>query len=136
MNLPSQHLARCALLEVIALHECNFPSWFSDLTRVLQLTIPSSQWVSLLPHKQSSNKHIDSIVKAVNSACELFLLNEVNTSSKLDLLHNRLDRDNKKVWRPIALKFRHYLLVSKTEYRLALTHLLLSDHCLAIEQLH
>lgn len=135
LSLPANHLAFCALMEVIDLHEQKHASWFSDLHRVLQLTLQVSQWDTLLPGRNSSKEDIDAIIKAVIASCHGMLLHELNGTIKTDLLHNRMEKTKKGIWKPVAMQFRHYLMVATPDHRVALTHLLLSDHCLAIEQL-
>lgn len=75
---------------------------------------------------------VDGLIAAVKESCEEWILNAINTSPKTVFLRDRghFHREQRGV-----LMLRHYLRIIVPSHRIAFTHLILSNHCLAIEVL-
>ncbi len=136
ISLPDNHYAKAALLEVRALAIKGSPSWFGDLYLVLSRLCPSLELsIRSLPSVGSAPEDIDAIIKSVITHCEESLQQDIQGFVKTELLWGRMERNEKGTLTHKTMAFRHYLYVPIPEHRLSFTRLLLSDHCLASEQL-
>lgn len=137
-RLPGSSYAASALKDSIALSQQGAPSWFNDLRRVLLLfprTHRTEALTALLPYAQSTEEQLKGLTVEVLSTCEAYLQSALDSSPKTELLLGRLEKDEKGVFKQKTVAFRHYLHVLVPAHRVSLTRLLLSDHCLAEEQL-
>lgn len=131
ISLPTSHLAHAALADSIMLNGAGCTSWVMDLGFVLShlpITVASPNFVTL------NNDMVEDVIKAVNRSMTLWLDRELN-SEKMYLLQDRLEPRKDKPPAHKTLYFRKYLSVANAEHRKALTQILLSDHCLALERL-
>ncbi len=114
------------------LAESGHASWVADLTIVLaRLPIP----VRLPPVLGLSQHGVDGCIMSVEASARLHLQRQIDSSVRLYLLHDRLEPLEGAAPAYRAMFFRHYLTVRVAKHRVALTRLILSDHCLAVEQL-
>lgn len=131
ISLPHSHFAHAALVDSASLANSGHSGWFMDLQYALNTLTPPIHLPSL------STLNGDKIMEVINdvSNCMKSWLNDGMSSDKMYLLHGRLEpeKDRPPVHKTMCL--RHYLTVQNAEHRRALTRLLLSDHCLAVEQL-
>lgn len=129
--LPPAHYARIALMDADGLASVGKPSWLSDLRYVLMhLPLP----VSLPPLQNVSDDVLKDVINSISASMTWWLKCEMQ-SPKMYLLHGRLEP---RKYMPAVHKtmiFRHYLDVANSQHRKALTRLVLSDHCLGVEQL-
>ncbi|PBK64645.1 hypothetical protein ARMSODRAFT_1053743 [Armillaria solidipes] len=132
VTLPSSHYAHVALHASVSLFQRGFSSWVGDLALVLRnLPYP----VILPPVLSLTQDHISGLIKSVSSAAKLDLQTQIDNSPRLSLLHDRLEPLEGTAPAYRALFVRHYLHVRIHKHRVAITCLLLGDHCLAVEQL-
>ncbi len=132
MRYPPSALAHIALVASITLAENGHASWVGDLAIVLaRLPIP----VHLPPVSGLSQHGVDGCIKSVKASARLHLQQQIDSSTRLYLLHNRLEPLEGAAPAYRAMFLWHYLSVRVAKHRVALTRLILSDHCLAIEQL-
>ncbi len=138
LRLPKHHYAHLALTEATNLATAGNPSWWNDLRRVL-LLLPDNRRAhairSLLPTQSTTTETVLHLIGEVELACADYLQNIIHTSPKTKLLVGRLERDDKGRLITKTLMLRHYLHVLVPSHRISLTRILLSDHCLAEEQL-
>ncbi|KAK0421722.1 hypothetical protein EV421DRAFT_1724487 [Armillaria borealis] len=111
--LPSSSFAHIALVASARLAENGQASWVADLTI----------------------HGVDGCIKSVKASARLHLQQQIDSSVRLYLLHDRLEPLEGAAPAYRAMFFRHYLTVRVPKHRVALTRLILSDHCLAVEQL-
>ncbi|KAJ7319364.1 hypothetical protein DFH08DRAFT_713826 [Mycena albidolilacea] len=80
---------------------------------------------------------VDRVIKSVNAGLRAYLQWSIDNpdSPKLYLLRGRLEPEKDSAPVHKTLQFRHYLNVVNPKHRKALTQLLLSSHCLALERL-
>ncbi|KAJ7462865.1 hypothetical protein FB451DRAFT_1180506 [Mycena latifolia] len=80
---------------------------------------------------------VDTVIKSVNAGLRAYLQWVIDDpdSPELYLLRGRLEPEKDSAPIQKMLCFRHYLDVVNSKHRKALTHLLLSSHCLALERL-
>ncbi|KLO04484.1 hypothetical protein SCHPADRAFT_840528, partial [Schizopora paradoxa] len=144
LNLTDSHLARCALNEAINLARNGHASWWGDILHVLHLRlnaglISNSGVTAACLATGRTDALITLDIKEVTKEVELGVENDlqvsINTSPKTKLLRDRIEKTTHGHWGTKTLAFRHYLYVLVAKHRIALTRLLLSDHCLAEEQL-
>lgn len=128
LTLPQSHLASVALRETIAAARAAPTGWFSDLRNACQK-------VGLDLPETPSTDSVASIEPHLKTALYQHLKKLVDESPKLELLHQRTCYTGKTRRAAAVLEFRDYLRVRCREHRQALTSLVVSDHCLAIEQL-
>jgi hypothetical protein len=78
---------------------------------------------------------VDMLIKLVEDSMNVSIQTELGNSSRMkDMIVGRKEIERKKlVFR--ALAFRHYLRVKTPTHRIALTHIVLSGHALAMEQM-
>jgi ribonuclease HI len=131
ISLPVTHYAHAALKDSVSLFQINQPCWVTDLRHVL-LNLPKP--VALPDIVQIDTDGVAEIIKEVATSMKTWLNNEMK-SPKMYLLQGRLEPQKDKPAKRMTLHFRHYLLVPTTPHRKSLCRLLLSDHCLALEQL-
>lgn len=134
LMLPDRHYAKAAFLESVSLLHRGHPSWFGDICILGERLCPES---FPLHHRGTtlSPQIVDDLIRDATNACDSALQAQIDASPKTYLLAGRREKNEKGVWTLKTLAFRHYLYVQIPEHRLSLTRLLLSDHCLASEQL-
>lgn len=140
LGLPPTHLARCAMADSMNLRNSLLPSWFGDLCRKVHELCDLSEQDDSPLHSGCTLDDIDNIIKQVESGCQAVLQSQIAESRKLALLqHNEMrivpKNSSHTLWEVKTMTFRHYLNARVPAHRFSLTRLLLSDHCLAIEQL-
>jgi hypothetical protein len=78
---------------------------------------------------------IKGLIEKVNHSLESWIEHQISTSSSVrDLLRGRKELQDKKLVTKV-LAFRHYLRIKISKHRIALTHVVLSGHALAIERM-
>lgn len=132
IKLPPERYARQALNDSLSLAANGKSSWIMDIQYVIhnlpfQVNMPDLMTVT--------PQAVDDIIKSINAGAQYWLQSFIDTSPKLYLLRGRLEPDKDSPPRHKTLCFRHYLNVGNPEHRKALTKLLLSSHCLAMERL-
>ncbi|KAF8879476.1 hypothetical protein BD779DRAFT_1649417, partial [Infundibulicybe gibba] len=132
ISLPNERYARAALNDSIQLAAEGKPSWVMDLEYVLH-KLP---FRATLPNlKTATVEDIEQVIKCVQTGMEKYLQSCIDNSPKLYLLWGRLEPEKDSRPRHRTMCFRHYLNVSNADHRKALTRLVLSSHCLALERL-
>ncbi|KAJ7118478.1 hypothetical protein C8R43DRAFT_901515 [Mycena crocata] len=133
LELKHERPAWNALQESLALARSSQISWINDLRIVLsRLYIP----VELNISPEMDVKTVEQAMKDVVKSMEAWIDDEIKSSARVcDILVGRLemDKDTKKFVKK-SLDFRHYLRVKQPEHRKALTKMVLSSHCLAVER--
>lgn len=132
VSLPTNHLARAAVLDSCMLSTSSHSSWITDLRFVLlNLPIPIP-----VPDLTQINGDGIKLLQSTVVASMKDWLNKEMMSPKMYLLQGRLELEEDKALVSKTLHFRHYLRVMTVSHRKSLTRLVLSDHGLAVEQLH
>ncbi|KAJ7186145.1 hypothetical protein C8R46DRAFT_880834 [Mycena filopes] len=137
VSLKSTHYARIGLEDSYQLFLAGRQGYWMDLKYALgRLRFP----VELPPLPNLTAQSGDALLKAVHIAAMRDLQTDVRLSTRLYLLHDRLEPLDNDRPRAITAVLRHYLpnyleLVVNAKHRKALTRLLLSQHPLAIERL-
>ncbi len=130
VSLPPSAFAHIALMASAKLADTGHASWVADLAIVLaHLPIP----VQLPPVTSVSQHGVDGCILSVKASARLHLQRQIDASPRLYLLHDCLEPLEGAAPAYRALFFRHYLRVPTKKHRVALTRLILSDHCLAVE---
>ncbi|KAJ7162682.1 hypothetical protein C8R43DRAFT_1173449 [Mycena crocata] len=133
VSLKSSHYARLALEDSYRLYLGGQQGYWMDLAYALsKLRFPI-----VLPSLPTLTAEIcDALGKAVHVAAMRDLQLDINQSTRLYLLHGRLEPLEADPPKAITAILRHYLvLVVNTSHRRALTKLLVSQHPLAVERL-
>lgn len=133
VQLPHERLAWCAITDSLNLAKDGQISWINDMRLVLaKLPVPVL-WN--LPRSQIDTDIVDGLIANVKKSMEMWVQDAIDKSTKTrDLLRNRLEMDNGTLVTKV-LDFRHYLRVLNPRHRIALTHIILSGHQLAIERM-
>ncbi|PBK84342.1 hypothetical protein ARMGADRAFT_1048247 [Armillaria gallica] len=132
VSLPPSAFAHIALMASAKLANTGHASWVADLAIVLAcLPIP----VQLPPVTSISQHGVNGCILSVKASMRLHLQQQIDASPRLYLLHDRLEPLEGAAPTYRALFFWHYLCVPMKKHRVALTQLILSDHCLAVKQL-
>ncbi|KAF8872278.1 hypothetical protein BD779DRAFT_1452936, partial [Infundibulicybe gibba] len=132
ISLPNERYAKAALNDSIQLAAEGMPSWVMDLEYVLH-NLP---FRAMLPNlKTATVEDIEQVIKCVQTGMEKHLQSCIDNSPKLYLLWGRVELEKDSRPRHRTMCFRHYLNVSNADHRKALTRLVLSSHCLALERL-
>ncbi|KAH6906935.1 hypothetical protein BKA70DRAFT_1285887 [Coprinopsis sp. MPI-PUGE-AT-0042] len=131
--LPMTHFARLAVEEALQLDLGGHQSWISRLRKV----VTDLPFHCLFPaHDELRQpKRVGELAKEIAKGVRDWLRMNVETSKKLYLIHGRGDDDDddtdRKVKKPA--RYRDYLNVANREHRVALTRLLVSNHCYGLE---
>lgn len=129
---PPDDYIHAAMRDSFDLYLNGHPGWFGDLFLALH-NLPTP---ILLPQLTELNAaRIEILIKEVKGCSARWLQEQITQSPKLYLLHGRMEPQGTGPAREIISWFRHYLDLPIAKHRIALTRLLLSDHCLAIERL-
>lgn len=133
LALPPERLAWNALMESYALARGGHISWVNDLKLVLQnLPIPVGWDITAEPQ---DGFMVDKLIKLVEKSMNVSIQTELENSSRMrEMVVGRKEIENKKLVFK-ALAFRHYLRVRTHSHRIALTHVVLSGHALAMERM-
>ncbi|KAJ7156267.1 hypothetical protein C8R46DRAFT_910045 [Mycena filopes] len=133
ITLKDTHYARIALEDSYELYLHGQQGYWMDLVYALgKLRFP----VALPALAELTLDSCNVLTKAVHTAAMRDLQADIDSSTRLYLLHGRLEPLEKDTPRAITAVLRHYLvLVVNAGHRKALTRLLLSQHPLAIERL-
>jgi hypothetical protein len=133
VNLKKSHYARVGLEDSYQLFLSGFQGYWTDLVYALgKLRFP----VQLPGLPELTPEKCDTLMKSVYSAAMRDLQMDINLSTRLYLLHDRLEPLENETPKAITAVLRHYLvLVVNAKHRKALTRLLVSQHPLAIERL-
>ncbi|KZV92429.1 hypothetical protein EXIGLDRAFT_590110, partial [Exidia glandulosa HHB12029] len=126
LTLPASHLASIALRESMSAARESQSGWFWDLQKACRdatLDLPPSP----------TPDDVAAVEPRLKTALYNYLKKSVSDSPKLELLHMRPFYTGKTRNTAAVMEFREYLRVKCREHRQALTSLLLSDPCLAIE---
>lgn len=129
---PESDYVHVALRDSYELFTAGQSGWFSDLFLALN-GLPIR--VVLPGLRDLSTDVVEGLIKQVRRCCAIWLQRELDSSPKLYLIHGRLEPQDDKPPKRIICWFRHYLEVPIAKHRIALTRMILSDHCLAIERL-
>ncbi|KZV81442.1 hypothetical protein EXIGLDRAFT_572530, partial [Exidia glandulosa HHB12029] len=128
LALPPTHLAAIALRETMSAASNGLGGWYSDLQR-------ATQNIGIGLPVNPSLESVAALEPKLKTALYVHLQGLVTASTKLDLLHGRSVFSSNIITKSPVMEFRAYLRVANRTHRQALTQLLLSDHCLAIEML-
>ncbi|KAJ6461898.1 hypothetical protein C8R47DRAFT_993339 [Mycena vitilis] len=133
VHLSPAHYARIALEDSFDLYSHGRQGYWMDLTYALRkLQFP----VELPALPELTAAKCAELGKAVYISAMKYLDSEVKASTRLYLLHNRLEPLEDEAPRKITVILRHYLeLVVNSRHRKALTRLLVSQHPLAVERM-
>ncbi|KAJ7181912.1 hypothetical protein C8R46DRAFT_1159228 [Mycena filopes] len=133
ISLKDTHYARIALEDSYTLYLNGQQGYWMDLAYALcRLRFP----VDLPGLHELSAEVCEALGKAVYGAAMRDLQCDVDNSTRLYLLHGRLEPLEKDAPRAITAVLRHYLvLVVNSAHRKALTRILTSQHPLAVERL-
>ncbi|KAJ6495470.1 hypothetical protein C8R45DRAFT_824268, partial [Mycena sanguinolenta] len=126
---------KAAACDSVLLSESGKASWAMDL----RFMISKLPFTVVLPNLAAiAPTAIDGVIKSVNASLRVHLQWSIDDpdSPKLYLLRGRLEPEKDSPPAHKTLQFRHYLNVVNPKHRKALTQLLLSSHCLALERLH
>jgi hypothetical protein len=109
-------------------------SWAMDLRYVIH-NLPFN--VVLPALSTITPQMVEAVIKSVDAGLRSYLQWSIDdpNAPKLYLLRGRLEPDKDSASIQKILCFRHYLNVVNPQHRKALTRLLLSSHCLALERL-
>ncbi|KAJ6568614.1 hypothetical protein B0H19DRAFT_989133, partial [Mycena capillaripes] len=133
IGLDHERPAWNALQESLRLARDKKISWINDLRIVLsELYVP----VQLDISGPLEFVAVEDTMKLVKRSMEAWIDHEIVTSARTsDLLADRLEMDGEtgKLVKK-TLDFRHYLRIKTAAHRLALTRIILSSHCLAVER--
>ncbi|KAF7974114.1 hypothetical protein HWV62_13319 [Athelia sp. TMB] len=103
-----------------------------DLVIVLEELAPE---VSLPSEDRLTRDSIKGMMDGVRRASAARLQRAIDTTSRLYLLHGRVEPEKEKPPRQVTSMLRHYLEIASAKHRVSMTRLLLSDHLLAVERL-
>ncbi|KAF8994366.1 hypothetical protein BDZ89DRAFT_898168, partial [Hymenopellis radicata] len=144
LDSPESELAKLTLDVCVDLHSGKHGSWLGDIQWAIDhlprpLGMDDVPEILKLPPdvRTYSAIQVDEMIKEVTHIAKTGLQLQIDSSYRTYLLWNRLEPlppPNKPAHRVIFV--RHYLRLRVTKHRKALTRLLLSDHPLALEQLH
>ncbi|KAJ7203348.1 hypothetical protein GGX14DRAFT_369705, partial [Mycena pura] len=125
---------RVAVDDSVQLSDEGKASWAMDLRYVIH-NLPFN--VMLPPLSTITPQMVNAVIKSVNAGLRAYLQWSIDdpNSPKLFLLRGRLEPEKDSAPIQKELCFRHYLSVVNPKHRKALTRLLLSSHCLALERL-
>lgn len=133
LSTPKASLyARSAMLDSWNLYLDGHSGWVMDLMYVLK-DLPTPLQLPPLPN--ASPEDIRRVKKAVDRSCRAWLLQEIEQTPKLYLLHGRLEPLGHGEYKAVVMYLRNYLRVVNTNHRKAVTRLLLSSHNLALERM-
>ncbi|KAJ7103073.1 hypothetical protein B0H15DRAFT_974713, partial [Mycena belliarum] len=123
-----------ALQQSLSLARTKKLSWINDLRIIFptQLHVP----VTLDISSEMTGAMIEDAMKEVKHSMEAWIDSELESSARTrDLLPGRLEMDSEsgKLIKK-SLDFRHYLRITSTNHRRALTRMILSGHSLAVER--
>ncbi|KAJ7724995.1 hypothetical protein DFH07DRAFT_1003465, partial [Mycena maculata] len=133
VNLAATHYAKAALEDSYQLYLKGCQGYWMDLVYALQ----SLQFPVTLPAlPELTPERCTALTKEVHIAAMRHLDAEVNSSTRLYMLHDRLELLEDEPPKKITVFLRHYLvLVVNAKHRKALTRLLVSQHPLAVERM-
>jgi hypothetical protein len=133
-TLKADRYVRVASDDLVELSDDGKVSWAMDLRYVIH-NLPFN--IVLPPLSTITPQMVDAVIKSVNAGLRAYLQWSIDdpNSPKLYLLRGRLEPEKDSAPIQKELCFRHYLSVVNPKYRKALTRLLLSSHCLALERL-
>ncbi|KAJ7730266.1 hypothetical protein DFH07DRAFT_756385, partial [Mycena maculata] len=133
LRLTHAHYARAALEDSYNLYLEGCSGYWMDLTYALQ-NLHSPVVLPLLP--QLTADTCDVLGKKVYISAMKYLDAEVTKSTRLYMLHGRLEPLDGEPAKKITTVLRHYLeLVANAKHRKVLTCLLVSQHPLAVERM-
>ncbi|KAJ6613580.1 hypothetical protein B0H10DRAFT_1662646, partial [Mycena sp. CBHHK59/15] len=133
VGLEKTHYAWLALADSYNLFQSDCPGYWMDVVYALSnlpfpVILPSAEMLTM--------DGCDLVCKQIYSSAMRSLDLAVNSSMRLYLLHGRCEPFENDPPRAVTIFLRHYLtLLPNADHRRALTRLLLSQHCLAIESL-
>ena len=133
LSLPAERLAWNALMESYGLARAGQISWVNDLKLVMQ-SLPVPVYWDINAEPQNSTL-VDRLIKLVEQSMNSTIQTQLENSSRMkDMVVGRKEIENKRLVFK-ALAFRHYLRVKTHTHRIALTHIVLSGHALAMERM-
>ncbi|KAH6912453.1 hypothetical protein BKA70DRAFT_1183567 [Coprinopsis sp. MPI-PUGE-AT-0042] len=131
--LPMSHYAKLALEEALQLDLHGHASWISRLRDV----VADLPFHCLFPSHDEIRqpKELEGLRKRIESGIQNWLRMGIEATKKLYLIHNRADEEEHDAGRDAKkpTKYRSYLNVANREHRVALTRLLVSNHCYGLE---
>jgi hypothetical protein len=131
LSRDPSHYVKLALETCVQLISKGKACWLGDLWHVLfNLT-----GINLSLQELTVDRFMVDLISKVDSHAKRWLQSEVDNSVRLYLLHGRLEPMAKGPSRFHTMFFCYYLRVPNAKHRKSMTHLLLSDHSLALEML-
>ncbi|PPQ87668.1 hypothetical protein CVT26_007208 [Gymnopilus dilepis] len=132
ITLPPQRLAAAAYRDSLTLLQNGQSCWLGDIKYELEhLPVP----VEMQLRHVTSVEGVDELIDRVGDSCATWVHSEIENNERTPLLRGRLTPGQTPDLRTI-FRFRPYLVdVVVPSHRRALTRLLFSEHCLAVEQL-
>jgi hypothetical protein len=130
---PGERWVWKALRAAVTLDFRGRPNWVSDLRKVLRgLPFPCS--IPTL-EEWTDPRVVEELMKEVRKGALTEIQREFDGSSKLYLLHGRLDNGEEEGRRKVVVtsKLRDYLRLENPNHRKAFTRILVSAHMLAVE---
>ncbi|KAF8180522.1 hypothetical protein K438DRAFT_1460333, partial [Mycena galopus ATCC 62051] len=134
LAVSDDRYVKAAACDSVLLLDSGMPSWAMDLRYV----IDHLPFRIVLPNLATITPAVvDGVIKSVNTGLRAHLQWSIDDphSPKLYLLRGRLEPEKDSAPVQKTLQFRHYLNVVNPKHQKALTQLLLSSHCLALERL-
>jgi hypothetical protein len=132
LAVNNDRYVKAAMCDSVLLLDSGMPSWAMDLCYV----IDKLPFRIVLPNLATITPNmVDRVIKSVDAGLQAYLQWSIDSpdSPKLYLLRGRLEPEKDSAPVLKTLQFRHYLNVVNPKHRKALTQLLLSSHCLALE---
>jgi exonuclease III len=133
VELPADRLAHKALRDSIYLDRNGHQSWITDIRKVIESMELGIDFPDL---SEINSVIVTTLIRSIREAMKNKIQQELENTSKLYLLHGRLEHyPEGKGPKQITLLLRHYLKIPHADHRKSLTRLILSCHQLALEKL-